>query len=83
MILGVLHGLSLLIDRQLEADLARFSHVAELIVLPAHNRTSVQPTNFDPPSRLIGEALTDARTFVLRADGPSPLVGRTEDPIAA
>jgi NTE family protein len=78
-----IHGLSLLIDRRLEADLARYSKLAELIVLPARNRTSVQPTNFDHTSRLIGEALTDARTFLTRAGTSSPLLGRTEDPIAA
>jgi NTE family protein len=78
-----IHGLSLLIDRRLEADLARYSKLAELIVLPAPNRTSVQPTNFDHTSRLIGEALTDARTFLTRAGTSSPLLGRTEDPIAA
>jgi NTE family protein len=78
-----IHGLSLLIDLRLEADLARYSQVAELIVLPARNRTSIQPTNFDHSGRLIGEALTDARAFLARADGTSPPVGRTEDPIAA
>jgi NTE family protein len=78
-----IHGLSLLIDRRLEADLARYSQVAELIVLPARNQTSVQPTNFDHSSRLIGEALTDARTFLTRADNTSSPVGRIEDPIAA
>jgi NTE family protein len=78
-----IHGLSLLIDRRFESDLARYSQVAELIVLPAHNQTNVPPTNFDHTSRLIGEALSDARTFLTRADGPSPLVGHIEDPIAA
>jgi NTE family protein len=78
-----IHGLSLLIDRRLEADLARYSQVAELILLPARNQTSVQPTNFDHSSRLIGEALTDTRAFLDGADGTSPLVGRVRDPIAA
>jgi NTE family protein len=78
-----IHGLSLLIDRRFESDIARYSQMAEVIVLPARNQTSVPPTNFDHTSRLIGEALSDARTFLTRADGSSPLVGHIEDPIAA
>ena len=78
-----IHGLSLMVDRQFESDVARYSQVAELIVLPAHNQTSVAPTNFDHTSRLIGEALTDTRTFLSPAGGPSPLAGHIEDPIAA
>jgi len=80
---AAIQGLSLLIDRRLEADIAAYSQVAELIVLPARNITKVQPTSFEHPSHLIGEALGAARAFLTRADGFSPLVGRTEDAIAA
>ena len=80
---AAIHGLSLLIDRRLEADIAAYSQDAELIVLPARNITNVQPTSFEHTSRLIGEALDAARAFLTRADGSSPLVARTEDAIAA
>jgi NTE family protein len=63
-----IHGVSLLVNRRLEADLTRYSGDAELIVLPAPNRTGVQPTNFDHTSRLIGEALNDARAFLTGDD---------------
>ena len=80
---AAIHGLCLLLDRRLEADIAAYSQDAELIVLPARNVTNVQPTSFEHTSRLIGEALDAARAFLTRADGSSPLVGRTEDAIAA
>ena len=51
----------MLVGARLEVDLARYSTEAELIVLPAVNRHHVQPTDFDHASRLIGEALADAR----------------------
>jgi NTE family protein len=79
-----LHGLSLLVDTRFESDVARYSQVANVIVLPARNQTAVPPTNFDHTSRLIAEALSDARTFLTGADSlPLPPVGRIEDPIAA
>jgi NTE family protein len=58
---AAIHGLSLLIDRQLEADIERFSRAAELIVLPAANATNVQPASFEHAGLLIGEALEAAR----------------------
>jgi NTE family protein len=60
--LGVaIHALSLLVDRQLEWDLERYRHAAELVVLPAPNASNVQPASFEHASRLIGEALDAAR----------------------
>ena len=61
---AAIHGLSLLIDRQLESDIERFSRVAELIVLPARNATNVQPASFEHASQLIGEALDAARAHL-------------------
>src|SRR5262245_55374238 len=52
-------------------------------VVAAASIPGVQPTSFEHTSRLIGEALDAARAFLTRADGSSPLVGRTEDAIAA
>jgi NTE family protein len=80
---AAVHGLSVLVNRRLEADIARYSTNSELIVLPAPNLTNVQPTSFEHTSRLIGEALVAARAFLTRADSPSPLVGNTEAAIAA
>ncbi|HWX96506.1 MAG TPA: patatin-like phospholipase family protein [Solirubrobacteraceae bacterium] len=68
-----IHALSLLIDRQLEADLERFSRVAELIVLPARNATSVQPASFEHASRLIGETLAAARDHLAPRSPAVPL----------
>ncbi len=58
---AALHAFTVLVGARLEVDLARYSTEAELIVLPAVNRHHVQPTDFDHASRLIGEALADAR----------------------
>jgi NTE family protein len=58
---AAMHGLSMLIDRQLESDIERFSRAAELIVLPARNAANVQPASFEHASRLIGETLDAAR----------------------
>jgi NTE family protein len=54
-------GLTLLLDRQLVADVARYSRDAEVIVLPAPNTASVQPGSFEHSSRPIGESLATAR----------------------
>ena len=42
-----LHGLGLLLEGRLQADIARYSRDVELVVLPAANRAGVQPTSFD------------------------------------
>jgi NTE family protein len=61
-----IQGLTLLTDRRLEWDVARYSSDVELILLPAPNPTQVQPIDFDHSSRLIREALTATRAFLAR-----------------
>ena len=51
-------ALTLLTDRRLEWDVARYSRDVELILLPAANRMRAQPIDFDHPRGLIREALT-------------------------
>jgi NTE family protein len=53
---AAIHGLSLLMDGRLEADIARYSREADLIVLPAPNPLQVQPSEFGQTSRLIRDA---------------------------
>jgi NTE family protein len=65
---AAVHAFALLVGARLQADIARYSASAELIVLPATNLSHVQPTDFDHASRLIGEALAAARTVL--AEGP-------------
>jgi NTE family protein len=65
-----IQGLTLLTDRRLEWDVARYSSDVELILLPAPNPTQVQPIDFDHSSRLIREALTATRAFLARR-GPA------------
>jgi NTE family protein len=69
---AAMYGLSLLVDGRLEADIARYSSGAELIVLPAPNRLHVQPTDFKHSSRLIREALAATRELLARSDAVSP-----------
>ena len=52
-----LHGLGLLLEGRLQADIARYSRDVELVVLPAANRAGVQPTSFDHADGQINEAL--------------------------
>lgn len=59
---AAMRGLDLLIDSRLKTDIALYSHEAELIVLPAPNTASVQPTSFEHSARLITEGLAAART---------------------
>jgi NTE family protein len=63
-----IYGLGLLVDGRLEADIARYSREAELIVLPAPNSRRVQPTNFEHSSRLITEARATTRALLAAAD---------------
>jgi NTE family protein len=63
-----IHALGVLLDGRLDADLARYSSEAELIVLPASNPEHVQPTDFDHSSRLIGQACDACRTLFARGD---------------
>jgi NTE family protein len=64
-----LHGLGLLLEDRLEADIARYSRDVELVILPAANRAGVQPTSFDHAERLINEALIAARAQLARPNG--------------
>jgi NTE family protein len=63
-----IQALTLLTDRRLEWDVARYSTEVELILLPAPNPTQVQPIDFEHSSRLIREALTATRAFLARRD---------------
>jgi NTE family protein len=58
---AAIHALTLLVDTRFAADLARYSHEVELIVLPAPNSGCVQPTDFEHAGRLTAEALTACR----------------------
>src|SRR3954466_12425954 len=58
---AAIHALTLLVDARFAADLARYAHEVELIVLPAPNSRCVQPTDFEHASRLTAEALTACR----------------------
>jgi NTE family protein len=64
---AAIYALSLLIGSRLEADVARYQHDVELIVLPAVNTRQVQPTDFDHSSRLIADALAASREALARA----------------
>jgi NTE family protein len=61
-----MYGLGLLIEGRLEADIARYSRDAEVVVLPAPNTAGVQPTSFDHSGRLINGALVAARAQLAR-----------------
>jgi NTE family protein len=61
-----MHGLGLLIEGRLQADIARYSRDVELVVLPAANRAGVQPTSFDHADHLINEALIATRAQLAR-----------------
>ncbi|MEA2128166.1 MAG: hypothetical protein QOJ85_1057 [Solirubrobacteraceae bacterium] len=65
---AALYGLRVLVHGRLEADLARYSREVELIVLPAANRTDVQPTDFEHSSRLINGAYAAARAHLAGPD---------------
>ena len=69
---AALGGLSLLVGKRLEADIARYSDEAELIVLSAPNPLEVQPTDFAHASRLIRDALASARRVLAQPPAPAP-----------
>jgi NTE family protein len=58
------HGLGVLVDAKLRADITRYSSAADLIVLPAPNPQQVQPSDFEHSARLIGEAHHACRTLL-------------------
>jgi NTE family protein len=64
---AALQGVRLLVGCRLEADVARYSAVAELILLPAPNAGGVQPTSFEHAHRLIADARAAARTALQRS----------------
>ncbi|HET6868670.1 MAG TPA: patatin-like phospholipase family protein, partial [Solirubrobacteraceae bacterium] len=64
-----MHGLGLLIDGRLQADIARYSPDVELVVLPAANGAGVQPTSFDHAEHLISQARIAARAELARHNG--------------
>jgi NTE family protein len=64
---AAIQGVHLLICCRLEADVARYSAAAELIVLPAPNAGCVQPTSFEHSHRLITDARAAARTALRRS----------------
>jgi NTE family protein len=64
---AAIQGLHLLVGSRLEADVARYSAEAELILLPAPNAGCVQPTSFEHSHRLITDARAAARTALKRS----------------
>ena len=65
---AAIQGVHLLVCCRLEADVARYSAAAELIVLPAPNAGCVQPTSFEHSHRLITDARAAARTALRRSN---------------
>ncbi len=63
---AALHGLSLMVDRRLAADLARYSSDVELIVLPAANPLQIPPTDFEHSSHLIAQGFAAADELLAR-----------------
>jgi NTE family protein len=70
---AAIYGVRLLIDSRLEADIARYTDQAELIVLAAPNPGYVQPTNFEHAARLMSDAHAAARAVLARREAPAPL----------
>jgi NTE family protein len=53
---AAIDGLGMMMRSRLEADVARFSGDAELVVLPAPNQLDVMPTDFSHADRLMRDA---------------------------
>jgi NTE family protein len=64
---AAIYAVSLLVASRLEADIVRYGKEVDLVVLPAANAHSIQPTDFDHSSRLTSEALTATRELLARA----------------
>ena len=73
---AAMHGLSLLVDGRLQADVARYSEEVDLIVLPAVNQRRVQPTDFSQAATLISGALAATRAALAERDSLPTLVSR-------
>jgi len=71
---AAIHGIALLIDSQLRADIARYSSRVELIVLPAPNPRHVLPTDFRQSRSLIGDALAATRSFLSTTGFTEPVL---------
>ena len=58
---AAIQGVGLLVQSRFEADMARYSAEAELIVLPAPNPRGIQPTSFEHSAHLIAAARNESR----------------------
>jgi NTE family protein len=67
---AAIYAVGLLVASRLEADVARYRHDVELIVLPAANSQGVQPTDFDHSSRLTTEAHAASRAALAHVPLP-------------
>jgi NTE family protein len=74
---AAMYALNLVTDGRLDADVARYSHEAELIVLPAPNPLPVQPSDFGHAGHLIREARDAARAAL--AGGGLPVATMSSD----
>ena len=70
---AAIQGVHLLVGCRVEADVARYSAEAELIMLPAPNAGCVQLTSFEHSHRLITDARAAARTALQRSTPPAHL----------
>ena len=64
---AAIQAVHLLVGSRVEADVARYSAEAELIMLPAPNAGGVQPTSFEHSYRLITDARAAARMALRRS----------------
>jgi NTE family protein len=64
---AAIQGVHLLVGSRLQADIAKYSGEAELILLPAPNAGCVQPTSFEHSERLIADARVAARAALQRS----------------
>ena len=70
---AAIHGVQLLVNSRLEADIARYAPAVELVVLPAPNPRGVQPTSFEHPDRLTQGARVAARATLASQTVETPL----------
>jgi NTE family protein len=64
---AAIQGVHLLVGCRLQADIARYSEQADLVLLPAPNAGCVQPTSFEHSQRLIADARAAAQTALRRS----------------
>jgi NTE family protein len=70
---AAIHGVQLLVNSRLEADIARYAPAVELVVLPAPNASRVQPTSFEHSDRLMLGARVAARATLASQTIETPL----------